>query len=159
MARQRKGNKRERKGFGSVDGVHLPGHAQITLLHFTPFLAAIAVSLQGDERREDRGRRKKRRKEGEAGKKARARASERASESELRGREKESEQETVREKREREADRVKKRQREETGEKHTQRERVIVRVRERKENHEADAASRDSAISAVSLSGGEWLAL
>lgn len=69
VARQRKGNKRERKGFGSVDGVHLPGHAQITLLHFTPFLAAIAVSLPEDERREDRGKRKKRRKEGEAGKK------------------------------------------------------------------------------------------
>lgn len=118
MARQRKGNKRERKGFGSVDGVHLPGHAQITLLHFTPFLAAIAVSLQEDERREDRGKRKKRRKEGEAAKKARARASERASESELRGREKEREQETARERREKEADRGKKRQRRDWRETH-----------------------------------------
>lgn len=109
-----------------------------------------------NERREDRGKRKKRRKEGEAGKRARARASERASESELRRREKEREQETAKEKREREADRGKKRQR---RERNTHRERVTVRVRERKENHEADAASRDSAISAVSLSGGEWLAL
>jgi len=70
---------------------------------------------------------------------------------------KEREQETAREKRDWRQTKGK-RDREER-ETHTERERLTVRVRERKENHEADAASRDSAISAVSLSGGEWLAL